>query len=476
MARYFRSISCVMIFVWLLLVGVAAFAAPDGSTLQNMRYRQKDDKVRVVLDFDKLPEYNVVLEAQPLRLIIEMTGSLKQDIGVKALFNDPFVKGVTLEETEPGHIRAVVDLKQNLDYHVFVLKSPNRIVIDLNKVFEQKAEEELIPGVRRLSWKKSYPFGPVEADVVTIDPVTSGVTLVPVLSNNAISGLETLSNMSSRVKALAAINGSYFSLSGEIIGLLKLNGEIVSTPTLPRTAVGIMPDGTLLIDQAEYNGECVLPDGTFATISGVNRERGADEIILYNKYYGPTTGTNSYGIDVVVDENDRVTAVNGANTPITPGSRVLSGHGQGKNLLKNLHVGDRVLIHETLGAPWDKTIYALGAGPMLVKDGSVNVTAEEEQVASDIAIGRAPRTALGVMQDGKILLAVVDGRRAGSAGFTLGELAAFMRDLGAVNALNLDGGGSSEMIVNGVIVNTPSDGRERRVGDAIAVVRTSLVN
>jgi exopolysaccharide biosynthesis protein len=113
---------------------------------------------------------------------------------------------------------------------------------------------------------------------------------------------------------------------------------------------------------------------------------------------------------------------------------------------------------------------------MLVKNGGVYLTTKIEQFPPDIASGRAPRTALGLTKDGHVLLVVVDGRQKHSVGFSLLELALFMQEAGAVDALNLDGGGSSEMVVNGKVVNKPSDGRERRVGDAFVVTANRLAN
>ncbi|NLA06497.1 MAG: phosphodiester glycosidase family protein, partial [Firmicutes bacterium] len=88
----------------------------------------------------------------------------------------------------------------------------------------------------------------------------------------------------------------------------------------------------------------------------------------------------------------------------------------------------------------------------------------------DVAGGRAPRTGVGVTYDGNLLLAAVTGRQAyHSIGVTLEELANIMLELGAKDAMNLDGGGSSTMVVRDFVMNTPSDGRERKVADAILV-------
>jgi exopolysaccharide biosynthesis protein len=88
---------------------------------------------------------------------------------------------------------------------------------------------------------------------------------------------------------------------------------------------------------------------------------------------------------------------------------------------------------------------------------------------------RQPRTMAGIDKRGRLLLATVDGRLSGgSEGFTLSEGAAFMRSLGAVEALNLDGGGSTAMAVKGALVNNPSDETgERAVGDTIQAVPRS---
>ena len=93
----------------------------------------------------------------------------------------------------------------------------------------------------------------------------------------------------------------------------------------------------------------------------------------------------------------------------------------------------------------------------------MHVRTTEEKMAADIARGRAPRTALGIKKDGTLLMVVVDGRSNNSAGLTLAELATYMLRLGAREAVNFDGGGSSVMAINGLVVNKPSDGKERPV-------------
>jgi N-acetylmuramoyl-L-alanine amidase/exopolysaccharide biosynthesis protein len=113
--------------------------------------------------------------------------------------------------------------------------------------------------------------------------------------------------------------------------------------------------------------------------------------------------------------------------------------------------------------------YALGGGPLLVQDGIARVA--DEGFLSDITQGRAPRTAIGLVDERTLMLVVVEGRSADDAGLTLEQLAALMASQGCQQAMNLDGGGSSTMWVEGKgIVNQVSDGRERPVKNALIIL------
>jgi len=119
---------------------------------------------------------------------------------------------------------------------------------------------------------------------------------------------------------------------------------------------------------------------------------------------------------------------------------------------------------------WDAYSSALGGGPRLVTNGKAEV--KVEGFRSDVTNGLGPRTAMGVDKFGRYIIVVADGRQGYySTGLTLAELAFTMQKLGAVNALNFDGGGSTSMVVRSKVINRPSDGSERRVSNAILVTR-----
>jgi Phosphodiester glycosidase len=121
------------------------------------------------------------------------------------------------------------------------------------------------------------------------------------------------------------------------------------------------------------------------------------------------------------------------------------------------------------GSTWSP-VKAIGGGPILIKNGAKIVTFTEEifDAASGISpTGAAPRTAVAKLAYGKVLFIVIDGRSSISRGVTLSELADILLSLGATEAINLDGGGSSAMVVNGALANTPSDGAMRSVPTAL---------
>lgn len=133
-------------------------------------------------------------------------------------------------------------------------------------------------------------------------------------------------------------------------------------------------------------------------------------------------------------------------------------------LAASLRAGSRVTVRTTFG--WPGVVDSIGGTPMLVRGGRVVVGTCGASIC-----GRHPRTAVGVTRNGRVLLVVVDGRRPGwSVGMSLRELAREMKRLGARNAVNLDGGGSSTMVLGRRVVNRPSDGSERAVSSAVLVL------
>lgn len=440
------------------------------SSLEKFRFHTDADAFRLVFEMSSIPAYTVSLDDVPLQVVVELPDTVNRSGPAQIAFNDQFVEKIQFSDFGGGRFKAIISLKLPVLPKVSVLGSPNRLVLDLLKNYASKTEHIIEPGLIYREFIKGRSEGPVKAHVLEVD-LKKGFSLRPVLSNDSIAGIETLSEMAARSEALAMINGPYYMRNGEILGLMKIDRDLVSLSDTPRTTFGLLPDGKLIFDVPTFSGHVELPDKSRLPIDGVNRSRGESELIVYNRHYAYWTLTSGGGREYIV-RNNRIVDVRGDNSVIPEDALVVSTNGRPAWLMSDLKAGDSLIVVKTLGPTWDKVTQAVGAGPCLIKNGEIYLTTLGEEFGSDVAGGRAPRTAIGLTRDGKALLVVVDGRRRTSVGLSLLELAQFMLEQGAVEAMNLDGGGSSQMIIGKQIVNQPSDGRERRLGAGIAIVRS----
>ncbi len=297
----------------------------------------------------------------------------------------------------------------------------------------------------------------------------------PVLAKGKVPGRATVSQMNAP-NAIATINASYFGVSGVLYGNTKIDGMTAGTTYFIRSAMGINADGSIVFGRQAYHGVIQFNDEEFA-VNGVNCERNADSVVIYNAWQGATTGTNDSGDELIVRDGIVENIFRGkGNNYIPPDGYVVSAHGSAREFFSAVEVGDEINFEEDFidvehEEDFNAAIHILGAGPTLVKDGEIYVTADAEQFPTDIRVGRAPRSAVGITQYGDYIFAVVDGRQAHSKGCTLTEWARILKNnFGAVEAINLDGGGSTELFFKGALINSPSDGHERLVGDALTIL------
>jgi len=316
--------------------------------------------------------------------------------------------------------------------------------------------------------------GPSREAALMIDPA-SGVRLVPAVGDGGRMRRQRVSEIARRTGALAAINGGFFSTSGDPLGCLLIAGEWVSEPDVQRSCAGITADGAVIFDRLHADFTVITGEAA-ARVDGLNRERRADELVLYRPVYDASTRTNAFGAEAVVSNGVVVSVVDQrGNSPIPRDGFVLSGHGRARQwILRALAPGVPVLIQTVLvprsaDPRWQQVVHAVGGGPRLLSGGE---WVPPEDFPATITDRRHPRTAIGVSADGRVVLVVVDGRQpTHSLGMTLPELAIALRRLGAVEAMNLDGGGSSTIVVGDRVVNQPSDETgERPVADALVVL------
>lgn len=452
------------------MLAVAVPLAAMAAEVQNFRFSSSPSKIRFVVDVDGKIEYKEVKNTKK-QLVLEFNAELDDDIVSKV--KDPIIKKARLEE-KGDKTRLIVDLKDEAQHKVFVLKQPDRLVLDIFRIRVESTKNDMGKGLTHIYRRDDMNGLPVEVNILEIAP-KNRYTLKPFSGAVDKNGRGTLLKASKAVGARAAVNASYFDGDGWIIGNLKLDGEWLGMESQPRSAFVVAGGEPVIMQDLAYQGRAFFPKlGTFLNIKGINRSRIAGDVVLYTHYYGPATKTNQWGYEIRIANNGKVTEVSkNGNMKLDKDSVVLSAHGDAAKVLERVQVGDRVRLRETLGSDAaDAAELVIGAGPSLVTDGKADVRSAEENIAGDIARGRAPRTAIGVKKDGTVILLVVDGRSSSSAGMSLQELADYMVKLGAWQALNFDGGGSSEMVLDGKILNNPSDGRERAVSVGLGVFPT----
>lgn len=344
--------------------------------------------------------------------------------------------------------------------------------------------ETLAPGVEHVEIRRGDFTAGVGADRWTINTLTLDPRRVRLALGRAFDsgvGVETTSSIAARHGALAAVNGGYFRTEGlyrgEPAGIVVHGAKVLSEPSRKRPGLAVSnTDGRTRLGFAglAFRAEVVAGDGSTRAVSGVNRPRLDDELILFTPEFHRTTLTGPNGIEAVVAEDLVVAVHDGAGSRSIPANGyVLSAHGLARRWVReHLLRGGRVELRASAkfepALPFDPD-FVLGGGPVLLRGGASAPDAGE--YAAGFRLERHPRTAVGARADGTVVFVVVDGRQpALSVGLTIDELAALMSELGCVEAINLDGGGSTTMVIRGRVVNHPSDaGGERPVGDALLV-------
>lgn len=350
-------------------------------------------------------------------------------------------------------------------------------------------QRELLPGVTYEDDIQLTPHGPVSIHVVRAPRPVGLYRLRPTLSNDSVTRRETLSAMERRLApqgTAIGINGDYFSFKdGHPSGMLMRDDTLVTAPLSGRSSMGIAADGTIDVRRMKLVGAW-HGLGQWRPLSALNAPPKPNGVALFTSDYGPQTpqipgslaavlspiGPATPGTDILAPVADERS---GTSISLEPGTAVLVARGAaGTALAQEAPLGSNVTIRLTLQPDWPGVVDAIGGGPALVEDGRPVFRAGEAFAVSQL-LPRAPRSAIGQLADGRLVLVAVDGREHGySVGLTNFELAQAMMRLGAVRAMALDSGGSTTLAFDGSVLNRPSDGRERAIATALLLVYSGV--
>ncbi len=425
------------------------------------------EKVRVVMSLSN--PTRIVAAQQKLDVGFQFAGARQGAIPSVQPINDYLVPRSVLSS---GDWKASFAVRLNYSAPVqwFTLGNPPRLVIDAQRLFEEKSVDKSAGGLALTKIRRGTGHGPVQMWAVKLDPRDGWrVRLAP--AGYSVLQRALPSRLAARHKALLAINGGFFAYDGAAVGAVLVNGEWIRLPWKGRTAVGFRGDGTARIDNLQASAFVDFSGGLRLPIRDLNGWPDTGQVTAltqrFLRYYTLRPGEMA----VVVKNGVVISKPGGGGAPVSAFGFTLVASGAARPYLEKIARGEKANLSIT--APgWDGITTALGGGPRLLRDAQVEVTALREAFRSDVRDGPGPRTAFGIDAQGRYIILVADGRQKFySDGLTLTELAFTMQKLGAIDAMNLDGGGSTVMAVRGKVVNRPSDGRERSVSNALLVMR-----
>ncbi len=336
------------------------------------------------------------------------------------------------------------------------------------------------------------PDLPLLINVLDIDAQNPHIRFETCLGRDSLIGTERPTAMALRNSraghlAFAAINGDFYNTvspnTGTPVNGQILAGQVAKVPHNSRPVVAFDDANSPFIDVMTFTGYARYGTQEYR-IADVNGTRNTDDLILFNSWFGTMTRTNQWGTEVVLSlregswgtnktmKMEVLKVIKGTGSSLIPQDQViLSGHGKAATFLEGLHPGDSLELDIQIGQKnfpslSPKLMEMVGGDRLILKNHVVLETNWPEL---------HPRTAVGFSSDrSRVILLVVDGRTDQSKGVSTKQLADIMRASGASDALNLDGGGSSVMVVRNKIRNSPSDGSERAVGNALLVISTAL--
>jgi hypothetical protein len=361
-----------------------------------------------------------------------------------------------------------------------------------------------VRGVEHTSFARKLGADPVAVNMLRLN--LRKVRLDVVHAKDRAVGVESTSAIAKRKGALAAINAGFFRLdssefAGEAAGILQIDGKLWSESFNDRVALMITNNKkTTEVSINRLRTSVTLGYGVDSVIgvNGINRERGKAEVILYTPAFGIVTPYTKragaeFGFQVECDSQGlacrgRLVSVNDGQggSAIPPDGVVVSIDSEKEEFAQHTGAIKQLSNNSlTLRIPFFVTTAGkepllenfilsediVGGVGQLIKSGKIDITWREEKASQAFVEMRHPRTAVAKLKDGKFLMVTVDGRQPGySVGMSLPELAEMLLEFGAVDAMNLDGGGSTTMFLKDKVVNKPSDKTgERAVSDAIVV-------
>lgn len=345
---------------------------------------------------------------------------------------------------------------------------------------------QIAPGLDQIEYERLGTEGRQQLHILRVALADSNL-YVDYIGNDAVTAPGTVTEFVEQRGAIAGINGDFFDINNSSaplgVAISRDQGIMKSADAYRESAAAFSESGLGRVAKLLIEGSVTTPAGAL-DLYGINTlGASASAVTVYNAHWGTHTrlraipdGTQGVEVIVGADGTVRSAAATPDSSPLGAGEMALVtiDGGASAAALRALKTGDPVAVEYRLD-PQNADIRAAVSGhptsePPMLEDGVIG------EAVSPYMRERHPRTGVGFTSDGRTAFFVVaDGRRTDAAGLTVPELAQLMLDLGARTAINLDGGGSSQMNTRlpgdtvSSVRNTPSDGYERRDANGLGI-------
>ena len=343
---------------------------------------------------------------------------------------------------------------------IWTTGNPARLVIDIRQDAMVERDIAWAPGLR---WRQQYvSVGasrfPVYMFVVRPDPAR--LSLRPISTNpNSAVGIEPLVTTAQRQRVAGAVNAGFFNRNNQLpLGAVRSGGRWISGPILGRGAMAWNDQGDLVMDRLALTEVVTAGSGQSFPVLTVNSGYVQAGISRYTSGWGSAYTPLVDGETVVTVRNDAVAAQQtlgnaGTGSVSIPTDGYLLVLRSNRSAASAFAPGSQVAIaSSSQPAAFDQYPNIVGGGPLLIRDRTIVLNPQQEGFSTNFIQGMAPRTAVGKTSDGTWIIATMHDR-VGGRGPTLTETAQIMQQLGAVDALNLDGGSSSSLYLGGQLLN-----------------------
>jgi len=316
-----------------------------------------------------------------------------------------------------------------------------------------------------------FAKGSLNVNVVEVDMKQANVKVRPYLASPTFDKLKNVEQHAKESGALVAVNANYFKKDGTPLGTIKVDDEWVSGSLFNRVAMGITRDGDMKFARVNLHGilETSNPKVPRLWVNNMNQPRRSGvRLVMYTRRWGNSVTLPYEGKLVAVSNKGEVLDTHPRSLTIPYGGYVLTDKKESE--LAHLRRGDFVDLNwQTDPKDWNQVTHAISGGPTLIKGGQLFVGLKDEKFKSNWTSAKITRrTACGVTAERKLILATVEGPH------TLWDLAKFLQQLGCVEAMNLDGGGSTTMVVNGQTVTRNDCTGQRKVAATITVMEPEV--